>query len=230
MTAQARRKTKRKAAQPKKLPLFQLLIAGVVVVGAIVVAISAMGGDDDDGGVDQTRPVTVEGEALAPFDGNSAADPALGQTAPTLAGEDFSGNSVTIGNDGRPKAVALVAHWCSHCQAEVPRIKAWLDDHGLPEGVDLYFISTRVSPQDNNYPPSEWLAREGVSDIPTIVDDDDFGALQAFGAGGFPYLVYLDADNKVVLRTSGEYQDDPNVYTTVFDALASGERPTDPRL
>ena len=89
--------------------------------------------------------------------------------------------------------------------------------------------STRVSAPDGNYPPSEWLEREGVSGVPTIADDEGSTALAAYGAGRFPYLVYLDADNNVVLRTSGEYGSDPQAYTPVFEALASGEPPVDPR-
>ena len=42
-------------------------------------------------------------------------------------------------------------------------------------------------------------------------------------------LFMLDADNDVLLRTQGEYGDDPNVYTAIFDALSKGEAPTDPR-
>lgn len=233
MTPKRTPKSARRAtAQRSGLPLFPLFLAAIAAIGAIAIAISVSGGDDDSGsgGVDQTRPVTVEGESLAPFTDDSGNDPALGQVAPTITGEDFAGRPVTIAADGKPKAVAFVAHWCPHCQAEVPRIKRWLDQTGLPADVGLYFVSTSVNANNPNYPPSEWLEREGVSDIPTIADDEASTALQAYGAGGFPYLVYLDADNKVVLRTSGEYPDDPNVYTQVFDALANGEQPSDPRL
>lgn len=227
---QTPKRPSRTKARRGTLPLFPLLIAGVIAIGVIVVAISATGNDDSGGGgVDQTRPVTIEGEPLAPF-ADAGDDAALGQRPPTITGEDFAGRTVTIAADGRPKAVAFVAHWCPHCQAEVPRIEQWLEQNGLPADVGLYFVSTSANANNPNYPPSEWLAREGVSDVPTIADDDASSALRAFGAGGFPYLVYLDADNEVVLRTSGEYPADPTVYTAIFDALAKGDRPVDPRL
>jgi hypothetical protein len=30
---------------------------------------------------------------------------------PEIQGEDFQGNTVSITNDGRPKAIILLAHW-----------------------------------------------------------------------------------------------------------------------
>ena len=62
-----------------------------------------------------------------------------------------------------------------------------------------------------------------------IADDGDSTAYRAYGAGGLPYVVYLDKDNNVVLRTEGEYGDDPEIYTDIFDKLAAGELTDDPR-
>jgi hypothetical protein len=39
----------------------------------------------------------------------------------------------------------------------------------------------------------------------------------------------LDGTNKVLLRTAGEYGDDPEQFTPIFQSLASGEAPVDPR-
>ena len=62
-----------------------------------------------------------------------------------------------------------------------------------------------------------------------IADDGDSTAYYAYGAGGLPYIVYLDKDNKVALRTEGEYGSDPEIYTDVFAKLAAGELTSDPR-
>jgi hypothetical protein len=35
-------------------------------------------------------------------------------------------------------------------------------------------------------------------------DDDDSSALLAYGGSGFPYVVYLDGENRVVARSAGE--------------------------
>ena len=71
--------------------------------------------------------------------------------------------------------------------------------------------------------------REGVGNLPVIADDGDSTAYYAYGAGGLPYIVYLDKDNKVALRTEGEYGSDPEIYTDVFAKLAAGQLTSDPR-
>jgi RNA polymerase sigma factor (sigma-70 family) len=63
--------------------------------------------------------------ALPTFTG-TATDPAVGRAIPEARGTDFEGSSVAIEHDGRPKVLLFVAHWCPHCQAEVPVVQAWL--------------------------------------------------------------------------------------------------------
>ena len=58
-------------------------------------------------------------------------------------------------------AIWFVAHWCPHCQAEVPRIVALAEQGRLPEGVDVAAVSTAVDATAPNYPPSAWLDRVG---------------------------------------------------------------------
>ena len=51
-----------------------------------------------------------------------------------------------------------------------------------------------------------------------------------YGVGGLPYIVYLDKDNKVVLRTEGEYGNDPEVFTPLTTNLAwAGPPATNPQ-
>ena len=71
--------------------------------------------------------------------------------------------------------------------------------------------------------------RERLRRLPAIADDGDNTAYYAYGAGGLPYIVYLDKDNKVALRTEGEYGNDPEIYTDVFAKLAAGQLTSDPR-
>lgn len=153
-----------------------------------------------------TSPVTVEGTALAEMPDvvvTGEDDPAAGSVAPTLQGTDFAGNPVTIGADGRAKVVYFVAHWCPHCQAEVPLIQQLIDAGQKPDNVDIYAVSTAVRPEGGNYPPATWLDRVGFSPV-TMRDDDGSSAVLAYGAGGFPYAVYLDSQNRVIARSAGE--------------------------
>jgi thiol-disulfide isomerase/thioredoxin len=202
-----------------------VVVIGLAVVIAVAVLLAlVLGGDDSsngDGGVAQTRPVTVEGALLAPPDASASTDAAVGEAAPVLVGESFDGTRVTIGDDGRAKAIVFVAHWCPHCQQEVPVIKQYLDDPGLPERVDLYFVTTSTGSNQPNYPPSEWLEREGVGDVPTLVDDGENTAHAAYGGGGFPNLVLVGADGNVAARFSGELGAD--AYPVLLDALARGD-------
>ena len=209
-------------------------LAGAIVIVIAVVAIvlggSKKGGDGGSGGTSsaaanatqQTAAVTATGTPLPPFPegaglvADAATDPAVGKVPPTLAGESFDGSKLTIDPaDGRAKVVLFVAHWCPHCQAEVPRVQKWIDDGNLPKGVDLYAVATSTTESRPNFPPSAWLASEGFS--PKVLLDDENGtAAQAWGLTGFPYFVMLDGDGKVVRRASGE------VPPEQFDSLVKG--------
>lgn len=148
--------------------------------------------------------VTVEGESL-PFFDSSAADPAIGLTAPTVTGEDWDGNEYTIGQDGRAKLIVMLAHWCPHCQAEVPVVQDWVDAGNLPEGVDMYGVTvlTNRLRDGSTWPPSEWLEEEGWTS-PTIMDDQAGSLVTAYGLTSTPTYVVLGPDNENLGRLAGE--------------------------
>lgn len=214
-----------------------LWIAGlaVVVLAALAAIVATRGGNDAEV-AGQTGSVQVDSStsgsagatsadaatagppgALPAYDA-TAADPAVGMTIPTVTGTDFDGNQVTIGPDGGAKVIVFVAHWCPHCQREVPLLKAHLDDHPMPDDVSLLTVSTSVKPGASNYPPQAWLAREGWS-APVLADDEAGSVAQQFGLTSFPYFVVVGADGKVVQRSSGE------ASTEQFDAaVAAAQR------
>jgi thiol-disulfide isomerase/thioredoxin len=141
-------------------------------------------------------------------------------TAPTISSVDFAGQPVEVGGaTGSPYALVFLAHWCPHCQAEVPRMVS-LAQNGQIEGVDVTAIATGTSSENPNYPPSEWLARE---DWPfgVMVDDSRFRLAAAYGLTGYPFMVFVDANGEVVGRVSGEVGEDD--LQRVFRALAAGE-------
>ena len=100
---------------------------------------------------------------------NPTGDPAIGRPAPQVHGFDFDGTPVAITADGRPKVAIFLAHWCPHCQAEVPLIQSWIEAGGVPDGVDLVSIATGIDSAAPNYPPDAWLEREGWT-VPVIAD------------------------------------------------------------
>ena len=123
-------------------------------------------------------------------------------TAPTVQGASFDGSPVAIQPNGRPTAIVFVAHWCPHCQREVPVIQSWINANGMPQGVDFVSVATGIDPSGPNYPPDAWLAREGWT-LPVIVDPTNSVAM-AYGLSAYPYWVFLDGEGKVVSRTTGE--------------------------
>ncbi len=188
-----------------------LIVAGAVllVIVAAIVAVVATGGSDDSDSSDvaQTRPVEATGDPLAPFqaeDVDPAVDPAVGQPAPVVSGENFEGEAITIGepSDG-PTLLVFLAHWCPHCNREVPALLELDDDGGIPAELDLVGISTAVASDRPNYPPSEWIVDKGWR-WPVMVDDENGTAMGYYGGTGFPFLVMLDSDGTVLARQSGE--------------------------
>lgn len=177
-------------------------IGAAAVVAALFVAAVVLGGSEDPGATDvkQTRPVSASGDALPPL---TDPDDAIGMKAPELTGESFSGDAVSIASDGTPKMILFLAHWCPHCQAEVPVLQSWIDRAGSPEGVEVVSVVTATDPNQPNYPPSEWLSREGWT-VPVIVDDAASTGGQAFGVNGYPFFVFVDGEGNVQQRASGE--------------------------
>ena len=192
-----------------------VIVAGVVVliIAAALIAVLATGGSDDSGDssasgdsgaeIEQTRPVEVTGEALAPFE-DPAADPAVGQASPVVTGQGFDGTAMTIGGAGdKPTLLVFLAHWCPHCNREVPEVIKLNDAGGIPADLDVVGISTAVASDRPNYPPSEWIVDKGWP-FPTMADSENSEAITAFGGTGFPFLVMVDSDGTVLARQSGE--------------------------
>ena len=200
--------------------LFWVVVGGIVVVGVVVVVIVAAGGDDDapSGAREIATEITVSGSPL-PDLGDPVEDPAAGDEAPALAGVGFDGQVVTAPAPGKPSVVVFLAHWCPHCQAEVPRIVS-LERRGDTRSVDVVAVATGTNAQAPNYPPSAWLEREDWP-FPVLVDTADGQAASAYGLTGYPLLVFVDASGKVAARVSGEVAEED--LADMFAALAAGE-------
>jgi hypothetical protein len=179
------------------------VVAGVAGLALIVLLAISIAGEepiDTEAGFGE---VTVEGTNLPVIDQPNLGDPIVGMEAPTVSGADWDGNQISIEPDGRSKILVLLAHWCPHCQAEVPLIQDWVDGGGLPSDVDLYGITTLTNPLRPEFPPQEWLESEGWTS-PTIMDSEDSQAALAYGLSGTPFYVVLDGENRNLGRFSGE--------------------------
>ena len=198
-----------------RTPLVLGAVVAVVAVIALVAVLIGGGGDDGDtattvpagsdgSGTDAalSQGVVVDGTPLP--EGDGASDPAMGSPAPAVSGFDYAGDPVDIapGTDG-PMLVVFLAHWCPHCNAEVPVLLEWEASGDIPADLQVVGVSTAVSADRPNYPPDQWLADKGWG-WPVIADDAEQTAARAYGLTGYPFLTFIDADGNVVARTSGE--------------------------
>ena len=140
-------------------------------------------------------------------------DPEIGYLAPSFEAELNDGSGLVTVNpaDGTVRLIGFFAHWCPHCQREVPRVSKWLEDNGVPTEIEILAVSTAVREGTPNYPPSEWFIKERW---PTniFVDNEDNDLAAAYGLAGFPYWVLVDATGTVVHRSSGELTEEQFGY------------------
>jgi cytochrome c biogenesis protein CcmG, thiol:disulfide interchange protein DsbE len=153
---------------------------------------------------DISKPVAVSGTPLAAFETAGADDAGLCTPAPVVAGYDYAGEELTIdpATDG-PTLVVVLAHWCPHCNAEVPVLNAWRDAGDVPAELDVVGLSTAVTEGRDNFPPDEWLERVDWQ-WPVLADDAEATALNAYGATSFPSMLFIGSDGLLKWRLSGE--------------------------
>ena len=189
-------------------------VVGVVVLGAAAVAIGTGGGggNGDNGGNDgaglmQYQPVSVSGTPLVPMPDDGSADPAIGRKVPVVEGLDFAGNAVSldVAAGGKPTIVVFLAHWCPHCNREVPRILELDADGGIPAAVRVVGVATGSRADQPNWPPSAWLETMGWK-WERMADSETADAFMAYGGSSYPTMVFVNADGTVQNRVSGEQE------------------------
>ncbi|MCU1503403.1 MAG: hypothetical protein JWM12_2757 [Ilumatobacteraceae bacterium] len=212
--------------RPSRAVWVTVAVVAVLAVAAGVIAIISSGGSSTASippGVEQTQPVTVGGAALPTLPA-SGVDPAVGQTAPTLSGLSFDGTTVDVQPDGTSATlVVFLAHWCPHCQRELPKLVQWDKDGKVPAGVRVIGIATQTSSSQPNYPPSTWLSTAGFP-WPIMADSPTGDAATALGIDSWPGFVLLDKDGTVLWRSSGEI--DVNDLAAKITAALPAASPT----
>lgn len=163
----------------------------------------------------EVGPLEVIGTALPPLGAGTAVadDPALGMVAPVLVGRGYDGSTVRIdATENGPTMVVFLAHWCPHCNSEVPRINELRDAGSFPADLNIVAVSTAIDPTRPNFPPSKWLVDLDWT-YDAIADGVDMQAQRyigtaAFGVDGFPFVTLIGADGTVAARWSGEHETD----------------------
>jgi cytochrome c biogenesis protein CcmG/thiol:disulfide interchange protein DsbE len=220
--AQRKRAADAAAARQRRNRLLLWGGLAAVVVIAVVVAVVASGGGDDSSAkatTFETHKVTVDGTSLPDYDAAKSPDPGVGKTIPTLEGVSvLDGKPVTVKPTGKPQMVVFVAHWCPHCQAEVPKLVE-LAKQGVFDGVDVTAVATGTNSGYPNYPPSAWL--ESVKwPFPALADSPQYTAATAYGLSAYPYFVLVNAGGTVAARGSGEVP--PDQIKANIEALKAG--------
>lgn len=176
-------------------------------------------GADMGGAILETGVVEFEaGTELTPYN-PEIDDPAVGQAAPVVDGQRFDGSAITIGGPtDQPTMYVFLAHWCPHCNDEVPELLS-LENDGELADVDVVAISTAVAADRENYPPSAWLDEKGWA-WDALADDEQSLAIIAYGGTSFPFTVLVDTDGNVIARKAGSASAD-EIRTWLDENLAT---------
>ena len=193
-----------------------ILYVVLVVVGiAGAVALGTSGGSSDTttdtvvtvpGGVQpaEYQKVSSTGGMLAPLP-ESGADTETGKSVAVLKGYDLQGRPISIDPAGEGKAtmVVFLAHWCPHCNREIPVLNKWRESGEVPTGLRVVGITTGSKADQANWPPSKWMtAMKWPFEV--MADSEAQEAARAYGVGGYPFMAFVGANGKITARTSGE--------------------------
>lgn len=219
-------------SQSRSILQSPVLWVGAITLLAAIVAIALSSGGDSapTSDVEETAFAETIGDPLPLF---ASPNDAAGLAAPQLIAQTLDGDRAQIRpDDGVARVIVFLAHWCSHCQAELPRIVDWMAANEVPDGVEILAVSTSVDTTAANYPPSAWFEQEGFTGT-ILVDNDDSSLAQGYGLGGFPFGAAVGADGTVLTRWAGEISSDEfgaivaQATATVGDSASEGAAPAD---
>jgi len=193
--------------QGKKSLNKNFIIAGVILlVIGLAVAIGVTLSSEPIAPPLPEGETTINGENLPDYAGENDDNIAIGLPGPLFSGPNQNSEIESLEKNGNAKALLFLAHWCPHCQREVPIVQEIINTIGVPDGIDVIAIATSIDRGRDNYPPQDWLFDEGWSE--TQIYDIDKKIARAYGLTSFPYWVFLDKDLNVIARRAGNLPED----------------------
>jgi cytochrome c biogenesis protein CcmG/thiol:disulfide interchange protein DsbE len=182
-----------------------LILVGVAVLAFVgVVAVLSAGEVSDIPSLeDVAGPVIVEGTPVSVPYPDGGADPAVGLPSPVITALDYDDREVVIGAPGQAQVLVFLAHWCPVCDQELPTLRDVVSAGGVPDSVDLVFVTTGLDPGRPNWPPTRWLADAGLSGVTTVRDDLGDPLMRSFGLRAYPAWAVIDAEGTLVARRQG---------------------------
>lgn len=139
---------------------------------------------------------------LPPFE-QGQPDAALGMVLGDVTGvEYYTETEMTVDpTDGTARAWLIWAHWCPHCQRELPPLSNWyVENADLYPNVELISVSSSIDPTRGN--PLEPYLDELQLPFPTILDPD-LSLAEQFGLSAYPFWVFTAGDGTTLLRIAG---------------------------
>jgi thiol-disulfide isomerase/thioredoxin len=116
----------------------------------------------------------------------------IGEKAPEAKLDDLSGKEIEL-KDHFGRGETLVLFWnpgCGFCQRMLPDLKEW--EENPPEGAPKLLVVSAGAREAN----------EEMGLFSPVVLAQQFAAGRAFGAGGTPSAVLIDAEGKVASETA----------------------------
>ena len=211
--AQNERKKKKASSGDSMRTILYVVLVVVGIAGAVALGTSDGSSETSTdtvvtvpGGVQpaEYQKVSATGGLLAPLP-ESGADTETGKSVAVLKGYDLQGRPVTIDPAGEGKAtmVVFLAHWCPHCNREIPVLNKWSESGEVPNGLRVIGITTGSKADQANWPPSKWMtAMKWPFEV--MADSEAQEAAAAYGVAGYPFIAFVGANGKITARTSGE--------------------------
>lgn len=187
--------------------VFPAVIA-VVVVAAIAVALVFLlnRGGNDSASTSQAAPTTADpGPTGQGGDLTVSGTATPGAPAPALSGPDLaSGKRYSLAEmTGKPTLVVFWAHWCPHCQKEMPVVQQVADEQA--GSFNFLTVTTAIGQQPaapRFSTPERLMATDSIT-MPVLRDGRNEAAV-AYDVKGFPAFYMVDAAGKLVGTASGE--------------------------
>ena len=211
--AQNERKKKKASSGDSMRTILYVVLVVVGIAGAVALGTSGGSGETTTntvvtvpGGVQpaEYQKVSATGGLLAPLP-ESGADTETGKSVAVLKGYDLQGRPITVDPAGEGKAtmVVFLAHWCPHCNREIPVLNKWRESGEVPTGLRVVGITTGSKADQANWPPSKWMtAMKWPFEV--MADSEAQEAAAAYGVAGYPFIAFVGANGKITARTSGE--------------------------
>jgi thiol-disulfide isomerase/thioredoxin len=161
------------------------------------------------------------GEEVPPPERAAEPSPPVPEVLPDFTLADLDGKPTSIRSwTGKSMIVNFWATWCAPCRREIPLLRQIQSKHGA-EGFQVVGVAVDFREDVVKY------AQEIGIDCPVLIGEEDgLDAVQKFGQGsiGFPFTVFTDRQQRIVLFHLGEIdQAKADILLSVVRQVDRGE-------